>query len=120
MKFQKSHEWAKQDGEFIIVGITDHAQGQLSDIVYVGLPDVGMEVEAGEEFMTVDSVKSSSEIYAPISGEVLEVNSVLEDEPELVNASAEGDGWFVKIKPSQPAEYDELMDKDAYQASIED
>ena len=120
MKYLKSHEWAKQDGDFVLVGITDHAQGQLSDIVYVGLPDVGTEVVAGEEFMNVDSVKSSSEIYSPVSGEVVEINAPLEDEPELVNASAEVDGWFVKIKPSDLSELDGLLNKEDYEATFKD
>lgn len=120
MKFQKSHEWVTVEGDVATMGITDHAQSQLSDVVYVGLPEPGEEVQVGDAFMTVDSVKSSSEIYAPVAGEVVEVNSMLDDEPEKVNEAAESDAWFVKIKMSSPADVDALLSREAYEASLED
>lgn len=115
LKFQKTHEWVRveQDGT-VTVGISDHAQGALGDLVYVELPEVGSSVQAGNGVAVVESVKAASDIYAPVSGEVIAVNEVLSDKPETINEDAYGDGWIFKLKLSDKAELDELMDADAY------
>ena len=115
LKFQKTHEWVRveQDGT-VTVGISDHAQGALGDLVYVELPEVGSSVQAGNGVAVVESVKAASDIYAPVSGEVIAVNEVLSDKPETINEDAYGDGWIFKLKLSEKAELDELMDADAY------
>ncbi len=118
-KFTEDHEWGQQDGDTLTVGITNFAQEQLGDIVYVELPDVGREVEQGEECAVVESVKAAGDVKSPASGEVIEVNVALEDEPELVNAAPEDGGWFYKIKLSNNDELASLMDKDAYAAFVE-
>lgn len=120
LKFLKSHEWARveQDGT-VTVGISDHAQGQLGDLVYVELPEVGAEVQAGNGVATVESVKAASDIYSPVSGEIVEVNENLADKPETINEDAYGDGWLFKVKPSDRGELDELLDADAYAELIE-
>ena len=114
VRYSKDHEWVKVDGAIATIGITDHAQGQLGDVVFVELPKVGKQVEQGKEAAVVESVKAASEVYAPISGEVVEVNKELEGDPALVNRGAEGDGWFMKVKLTNKAELDGLMDKAAY------
>lgn len=114
MKFTESHEWVSIDGQNAIIGISDHAQEQLSDIIFVDLPEVGTEIQKGNEFMSIESVKSASDIYAPISGTITEINERLTDEPELVNSEAENEGWLIKISVSDSSELDELMDKEAY------
>jgi glycine cleavage system H protein len=115
LKFQKTHEWVRieQDGT-VTVGISDHAQGALGDLVYVELPELGSSVQAGNGVAVVESVKAASDIYAPVSGEVIAVNEVLSDKPETINEDAYGDGWIFKLKLSDKAELDELMDADAY------
>jgi glycine cleavage system H protein len=120
LKFQKSHEWVRveQDGT-VTVGISDHAQGALGDLVYVELPEVGSSVQAGNGVAVVESVKAASDIYAPVSGEVTEVNTVLSDKPETINEDAYGDGWIFKMKLDDKAELDELLDADAYAELIE-
>lgn len=114
LRYSEQHEWAKRDGDLIIVGITKHAIDQLGDITMVTLPDTGDDVTAGESFGDIDSVKAVSELYAPVSGEVVEINEALEDTPETVNSDPYGEGWLVKVKPSDPAQLDALLDAAAY------
>jgi glycine cleavage system H protein len=116
--YTKDHEWIDHDGEVAVVGITDHAQEQLGDVVFVDLPDTGRAVEAEEAMAVVESVKAASDVYAPVAGEVVEVNEALADNPALVNEAAEGDGWFIKLKPADPAALDGLMDEAAYRAFV--
>jgi glycine cleavage system H protein len=118
VKFSKEHEWISVDGDVATIGITKHAAEQLGDLVFVELPDVGKAVAPGDEAAVVESVKAASEVYAPVSGEVVEVNSVLADEPGKVNEAPQGDGWFLKLKMSDPTELDELMDEAAYEAFV--
>ena len=120
MKFSKEHEWIRVEGGVATIGITQHAAEQLGDLVFVDLPDVGKTVASGDEAAVVESVKAASEVYAPVSGEVVEVNSVLADEPGKVNESPEGDGWFMKLKLSDASELDGLMDEVAYKAFVEE
>jgi glycine cleavage system H protein len=117
--YTKDHEWIKVEGDVGAVGVTDHAQSQLGDIVFVELPEKGREVKQGDEAAVVESVKAASEVYAPVSGEVVEANEELTDEPATVNEDAEGKGWFMKIKLSNAAELDELMDRQAYEKFVE-
>ena len=119
LKYAASHEWARveEDGT-ITVGITDHAQVALGDVVFVELPEVGVVLVAGQEAGVVESVKAASDVYAPVSGEVVEINSMLEDAPETINAEPYGAGWFFKIKPSNPAELEALLSAEGYQGSI--
>jgi len=116
MRYTKEHEWIRLEngGATCTVGITDYAQSQLGDVVYVEVPAAGKVVKKGGEAATVESVKAASEVYAPVSGEVIEGNSALADNPGLVNQSPTGDGWFFKLKPSAPAELADLMDEAAY------
>ncbi len=115
LKFAKSHEWARveQDGT-VTVGISDHAQSSLGDLVYVELPEVGATAKQGDGIAVVESVKAASDIYAPVSGEVIEVNTALSDKPETINEDAFGDGWIFKLKISDKAELDELLTPDEY------
>merc|ERR1719238_1493935 len=115
-KFSKDHEWIKVEGDIGIIGITDHAQNALGDVVFVDLPEVGSTVEKDETMGAVESVKAASDIYSPVSGEVVEVNDILSDEPALVNTAAESDGWMTKVKLSAPEELDDLMDAAGYEA----
>jgi len=117
-RYAESHEWARQDGAEIVVGITDYAQESLSDIVYVELPEVGDTLEQGDSFGVVESVKAASDVYAPVGGEVVAVNSELEDAPELVNQDPYGEGWLIRLAPADPSQLDELMDGDAYEAMV--
>lgn len=112
--FTEDHEWIKVDGDIGTVGISPYAAKALGDVVFVELPDVGAEFDKGDEAAVVESVKAASEVYAPIGGEVTEVNSVLDDAPETVNASADGDGWFLKMKITDADELSELMDEAKY------
>jgi glycine cleavage system H protein len=114
LKFAESDEWFKVDGDTVTIGISDYAQDQLNDIVYVELPDVGSTLEAGDSFGVVESVKAASDVYTAVGGEVIEVNSALEDEPEKVNEDPFGDGWIVKLKASDTSALDDLMDAKAY------
>ena len=114
LRYAEDHEWARLESDNIRVGIDDYAQDQLGDIVYVDLPQVGDTFSKGEEFGSVESVKAVSELYLPIGGEIIEINTKLEDGPELVNASPYDDGWMVLIKPADPTELNTLMDKTAY------
>ncbi|MFY9330009.1 MAG: glycine cleavage system protein GcvH [Georgfuchsia sp.] len=114
LKYTKSHEWIRQEADgSLTIGITDHAQEALGDIVFLELPEVGRTVKAGEEVAVVESVKAASDIYAPVSGEVIEANGAIVDAPEGVNTDAYG-AWLFRIKPSNPAEYDALLDAAAY------
>ncbi|GAA5315907.1 MAG: glycine cleavage system protein GcvH [Candidatus Pelagadaptatus aseana] len=121
LKYLSSHEWARveEDGT-VTVGITDHAQDSLGDVVYVETPEVGSSVSAGEEAGVVESVKAASDIYSPVSGEVVAINEALEDAPETVNESPYDDGWFFKVKPSDLSELDNALDADGYKAACED
>lgn len=114
--FTDEHEWIDLEGDTATVGITDFAQGQLGDIVFVELPDVGTMVEKGKDAAVVESVKAASDVYAPLSGEVVEVNDSLEEDPALVNSSPEEDGWFFKMTVSDKSELDGLMDDKAYKS----
>ena len=122
IKYTKQHEWvAINDGdEKAAVGITDYAQKQLGDIVYVELPGIGVTVNKGDEAAVVESVKAAAEVYSPISGEISEVNENLADSPELINNAAETNGWFFKLIPSEENQLEELMDKDSYDSYIQD
>ncbi|MCG8490508.1 MAG: glycine cleavage system protein GcvH [Sneathiellales bacterium] len=119
MKYTKDHEWVSVDGDVATVGISDYAQQQLGDVVFVEVPEVGADLAKGDELAVVESVKAASEVYAPITGEVVDVNADLEGEPSLVNEDAFGKGWFAKIKISDSAQLEELMDEDAYKSFIE-
>ncbi|TYB95644.1 MAG: glycine cleavage system protein GcvH [Kosmotoga sp.] len=114
IKYSKSHEWVKKEGEIGIIGITDYAQNQLGDIVYVELPEAGNEINNGEMLCTVESVKAASDIYSPVTGEIAEINEKLEESPEIINEDAEGKGWICKIKLSDETELDKLMNKEEY------
>ena len=120
IKYSKEHEWIRVERDVATVGITQHAAEQLGDLVFVELPAVGKTVKPGDEAAVVESVKAASEVYAPLSGEIVEVNSALEGEPGKVNEAPEGDGWFVKMKLSSPSELDGLMDETAYKAFVEE
>ena len=115
-KYAKSHEWAKMDGAVVVVGISDHAQQELGDITFVELPAVGDTVAAGGECGVIESVKAASDLYAPVGGEVVEVNMALEDAPELINQDAFEAGWIMKLKPADAAELDGLMSAEEYDA----
>ncbi|GLI21357.1 glycine cleavage system H protein [Xanthobacter flavus] len=119
VRYTKDHEYVRIDGDVAVVGISNYAQGQLGDVVFVELPDIGKSVTRGKEAAVVESVKAASEVYAPISGEVVEVNSELEGAPGLVNEDAEGKGWFLKLKVTNPDELSELMDEAAYKAFLD-
>lgn len=121
LKYATSHEWVRreEDGTFT-VGITEHAQGLLGDMVFIDLPDVGDEIEAGEDCAVGESVKAASDIYAPISGEVVAINEELEDSPELVNSDAFGEGWLFRVKASDESQLEALLDAAGYAESIED
>ena len=114
LKYAEEHEWAKKEGETVKIGITDWAQDQLGDIVFVELPEVDSEFDKGEEFGTLESTKAVSEMYMPIGGKIMAINETLEDEPELVNQDPYGGGWFIEVAPGDPDELDALMDKEAY------
>ncbi|GIC75633.1 glycine cleavage system protein GcvH [Moritella sp. F3] len=121
LKYASSHEWVRNEGDgTFTVGISDHAQGLLGDMVFIDLPDVGDEVEAGEDCAVGESVKAASDIYAPISGEVVAINEELEDSPELVNSDAFGEGWLFRVKASDESQLEALLDAAAYGESIED
>ncbi len=118
LRYSEDHEWASEDGDQFKIGISDYAQDQLGDVVFVELPEPGTVLEKGEEFGTVESVKAVSELYLPMSGEVMEVNAVLEDSPELVNEEPYGGGWMVKIKATDPDQFGQMMDRQAYLATL--
>ncbi len=117
--YSKEHEWARVEGNRVVVGITDFAQDELGDIVFVELPEVGAEVEAMGTFGVVESVKAVSDLYSPVSGAVVDVNTALEDRPELVNQSPYGEGWMIVIEASSPDEFQQFLSAEAYEAYIE-
>jgi glycine cleavage system H protein len=119
IKFTKDHEWIKLDGEVATVGITDYAQKQLGDVVFVELPEIGRNVVAGKEAAVVESVKAASEVYAPVAGDVVEVNEALADDPALVNRDPQGEGWFVKLRIENQGDLDDLLDEAAYKEYCE-
>ncbi len=118
--YTKEHEWARVEGDIVTVGITDYAQSQLSDIVYVELPEVGSQVKAMEPFGTVEAVKAVSDLYSPVTGEVVEVNERLQDEPDLVNKDPYGEGWMIKVKIADPDELKTLLSPEDYEKLIQE
>jgi glycine cleavage system H protein len=118
-KYTASHEWARQEGDLIVIGVSDYAQTQLGDVVFVELPAVGKEIVAGKMFGVVESVKAASDLNSPISGKVVAINDALANDPALVNKDAFGGGWMIKAKPSNPAEFAQLLDAATYQKKIE-
>ncbi len=119
LKFTEEHEWIRIEGDVGTVGITAYAQEQLGDVVFVELPEAGRKVEKGKDMAVVESVKAASEVFAPVTGEVVEANAALADDPAKVNAAPEGDGWFVKIRLADPSQLDGLMDEAAYKKFVE-
>ena len=118
VKYTKEHEWIRQEGDVAYVGITDYAQEQLGDIVFVDIPTEGETLAADEEFGTIEVVKTISDLFLPVSGEILEQNEALADQPELVNKDPYGEGWIIKIKPDADADFDSLLDAEGYKALI--
>ncbi|MDC0492475.1 glycine cleavage system protein GcvH [Candidatus Pseudothioglobus singularis] len=121
IKYSEDHEWVdEKEDDLVVIGITDFAQEQLGDLVYVELPEVGDECSRGENISVIESVKAASDLVAPVSGSIIEINSRLEDEPEIVTEDSMGEGWFIKVKLSNPEELNDLMDEDAYNTFIEE
>jgi len=118
-RYLESHEWAARDGDTVRIGITDFAQDELGDVVFVELPAVGDRIEAGSEFGVVESIKAVSDLYAPVSGEVTATNDRVEDAPELLNDAPFGEGWLLEVDPADPEEYEELLSAEEYEARIE-
>jgi glycine cleavage system H protein len=116
--FTEDHEWVRLDGDVAVIGITDYAQSQLGDVVYVELPEIGRQLAKGKDAAVVESAKAASEVYAPLSGEVVAVNDAIVADPAKVNADAMGEGWFLKLRLADPAELDGLMDAAAYQRFV--
>ncbi len=114
IRYNKTHEWARKEGDVFVVGISDYAQNTLSDVVYVELPAVGDEVTRGESFGVVESVKAASDVYAPLSGKVTAINKTLDNAPEVINEDPLGDGWLIKIQSADPTEWEQLLDAQAY------
>jgi glycine cleavage system H protein len=114
LKYTETHEWIRIDGNYAIIGITDHAQSELTDIVFVELPEIGKEIKKGEELCIVESVKSVSEIYSPIGGKVVKVNNLLEDSPEMINESPYDKGWLIELEIKDKSEIDSLLDSNSY------
>jgi len=119
-RYTETHEWARKDGDLIVIGITRHAAEELGDVVFAEPPEVGKTLTRGDECAVVESVKAASDIYAPVSGEVVDANDKLSDAPETVNEDPMGEGWFAKIKPTDPSEFDKLLDEAAYKDHIKD
>ncbi|HEY2541379.1 MAG TPA: glycine cleavage system protein GcvH [Stellaceae bacterium] len=119
-RFTKDHEWVRLDGDVAVIGITDYAQAQLGDVVYVELPEIGRRIEQGKEAAIVESVKAASDVYAPVSGEVVEANEALATDPAKVNADPMGEGWFLKLRLADAKQLDALMDEAAYRRFIEE
>ena len=119
LKYMKSHEWARREDDIVSIGVSDYAQAEIQDVVYVELPEVGTILEQHNTFGVIESVKAAFDLYAPVSGEVIEINVELEDAPELVNAAPYGDGWMVKIRISDLGELEGLMSASEYQAMVE-
>ncbi|MEX2425591.1 MAG: glycine cleavage system protein GcvH [Thermomicrobiaceae bacterium] len=120
LRYTKSHEWIKVDGDNVTMGVSDFAQSELGDITYLELPEAGDSVTKGEPLGVIESVKAASDIYSPVTGEIVESNDQVVDAPESVNSSPYGDAWLVKIKLSDPSQVDELMDSDAYEKFVEE
>jgi len=120
VRYMKSHEWAKRAGEHVTTGVSDYAQESLGDVVFVELPEIGAKFSKGDAFGVVESVKAASDVFIPMSGEIVEVNKQLDDNPSLVNESPFGEGWLIKFRPSDPSEYDALMDAVAYKKFTEE
>lgn len=118
LKYTEDHEWVRVNGKIAEVGVTDHAQSELGDIVYIDIPDFDAKVKAGETVGTIEAVKTVADMFAPVSGKIVEVNTALNDAPETVNQDPYGAGWIVKIEMSNPAELDKLMDADTYSATL--
>ncbi|ENU09050.1 glycine cleavage system protein GcvH [Acinetobacter calcoaceticus] len=118
LKYARTHEWVKIEGDLVITGITDHAQDELGDLVYVETPEVGSQVTAGEQAGVVESVKTASDIHAPVSGTVVEVNTDLEDDPDFINDDPYGKGWIYKIKPDNIADVEKLLTNAEYEAGL--
>ncbi|MBV9858729.1 MAG: glycine cleavage system protein GcvH [Alphaproteobacteria bacterium] len=118
LRFTEDHEWVRLDGDVVAIGITDYAQSQLGDVVYVELPEPGRRVEKGKEAAVVESAKAASEVYAPVSGEVIETNQAIVEEPARVNADPMGEGWFMKVRLADAAELEGLMDEAAYTSFV--
>ena len=118
MKYTEEHEWLREEGDVYVVGITEHATTQLGDLVFVELPEVGATVTKDDEIVVIESVKAASDILAPVDGEITEINEALVNDPSLANSDALGDGWFFKIKPSDPSQLEGMMDEAAYTAMI--
>jgi glycine cleavage system H protein len=118
IRYSKEHEWVRVEGDLATMGISEHAQEQLGDVVFVELPPVGKRVARNDALAVVESVKAASDVYAPVGGEVVEVNAALNDDPALVNSGAESSGWFCKLRLADPGELAQLMDADAYQAYV--
>ncbi|HUT81622.1 MAG TPA: glycine cleavage system protein GcvH [Candidatus Bathyarchaeia archaeon] len=118
-RYMKSHEWAKKEDDLFVIGITDYAQSLLKDIVYVELPTEGTTFQRGDKAADIESVKAVEELKSPLSGEVVEVNTVLEDSAESINEDPYGNGWFIKIKPSNPSEFNEMLTPEAYEKYLE-
>ncbi len=119
VKYLESHEWARKDGDVVVCGISDYAQDSLGDVVFVELPEVGQTLKKGDAFGVVESVKAASDVYMPVSGEIVETNGVLEETPETINEDPFGDGWLIKIQPSDVSEYEGLMSAEDYKAYTE-
>jgi glycine cleavage system H protein len=118
LKYDREHEWVRLEGDVAVIGISHFAQDQLGEVVYVDLPAAGKKLSAGDSFGEIESVKSVSELFCPVSGEIVEVNDALSDTPETVNEDPYGDGWMIKVALSDPAEVDDMLDADAYQAFL--
>ncbi len=116
-RYAETHEWVRKEGDLMVCGITDHAQEELSDVVYVELPEVGTTLAKGDQFGVIESVKAASDLYIPMGGEIAEVNEALEDSPEIVNEDPFGEGWMIKFKPSDPSQWDDLLTPEGYEAS---
>jgi len=114
-RYTREHEWVKVDGDLCVLGITEFAQSELGEVVFVELPEVGHLVDAGAEIGTIESVKAVAEVYTPVAGEIVELNETLEDDPQVLNEDPHGDGWLVKIRFSSSSDFDELMDAEAYE-----
>ena len=121
LKYASSHEWAGlENNGTVVIGITDHAQAALGDVVYAELPEEGADIDAGSEVAVVESVKAASDIYSPVTGEIVEINSALEDQPETINQSPYVDGWLFRVRLSNPDELDDMLDADEYLLATED
>jgi glycine cleavage system H protein len=119
LRYTKEHEWAKKDGDLVVVGVTDFAQDQLGDVVFVELPAPGRKVEAGQSFGVIEAVKTVSDLFAPVAGEIVEVNAALGEQPALVNQAPYEGGWMIKLRPANAADLDNLLDAAAYKQLLE-